>query len=189
MVLLFLLRAVFYVFIKGVHPRYQNQNTSPKSITGKHLYDNDIWSEVSLILQTLRLPRMVNNEGDSTMSWHFHQLLIVVKPCWYSMALSSLRIKEYIHVINDILNYFCLRNIKCKGWMFPKIFKVGSSVGRFTSINPFIVDINSFREIINSTLEVLQTNTAWHPASISWFVHFNLTRFLVVTKWAIELCV
>lgn len=50
---------------------------------------------------------------------------------------------------------------------------VGSSISRFTSINPFIVDINSFREIINSTLEVLQTNTARDPSSISWFVPAN----------------
>ena len=60
------------------------------------------------------------------------------------------------------------------------------SVGGFTSVDPFIVDIDGFGKKVNGSLEILETFGALNSSRVSFFVHRTFTRFFVIAKRAIK---
>jgi len=61
-------------------------------------------------------------------------------------------------------------------------------VGRFTGINPVVININWFCEVIDLRLKTLHAHSARDPPCIPRLVHFDLATPFVVAKGAVELC-
>jgi len=60
-------------------------------------------------------------------------------------------------------------------------------VGRFTGVNPVVININWFCKVINLGLKTLHTHPARYPPSIPRLVHFDLAAPFVVAEGAVEL--
>lgn len=60
-------------------------------------------------------------------------------------------------------------------------------IGCFTGIDPVAVNVHWLGQIGYWGLELLQTHTAWYNPRVACSFHFDITRFLMVTKRAGEL--
>jgi len=64
-----------------------------------------------------------------------------------------------------------------------------SLIGGLAGVDPFTVDIDWFRQVVDCRLEVLQTYATRNASRIAGSVHFHFTRLLVITKRTVELYV
>jgi len=66
------------------------------------------------------------------------------------------------------------------------IGRSGSLVGGLAGVDPLAVDVDGFGQVVDSGLEVLQTDATGDASGVAGPVHLHLTGLLVITKGTVE---
>lgn len=48
----------------------------------------------------------------------------------------------------------------------------------FTGINPFIIDVNGLREVVDGTLKIFEADSTRHPTSVPWLIPAKHVKIL-----------
>lgn len=132
-------------------------------------YQDDIWEDNIEIYQVYGWPNSL-----SVYCWSTNRKFGLSRLYGTTLILRILNVRTW-----EIMWY-----IEIEYWNV----EIGS-ICRLTSVDPVIVHINGFWQIIDVWLETLHTNTACYPSSVFRLIQFDFTTLLVIAKRTIELSI